>query len=81
MMMVVMVLLQVVVGLLVETMSTGRASKKMRSEFVGLFSFLLFWCFMPKGEKIREVNNFLTPWRGCYSRSFMFYPMRVVFVR
>ena len=42
--------------------------------------FFSFWCFMPKGEKIRGVNNLSMPWRGCCSRSFMFYPMRVVFI-
>ena len=43
--------------------------------------FFSFWCFMPKGENIRGINNFLMPWRVCCSRSFMFYPLRVVFVR
>ena len=68
---------------MVEMMLTRRASKKMRSEFVGLFSFFFFsfWCFMPKGEKITGFNDFSMPWRGCCSRSFMFYPIRVVFVR
>jgi len=38
-----------VVGLLVEMMSTGRAFKKMRSEFVGLSSLLLFLVLYAKG--------------------------------
>jgi len=59
-------------------MLIGRASKK-RSEFVGLSSFLLFLVLYAKGEKIRGLNNFLTP---CVrSWSFMSYPLRVVFVR
>ena len=54
MMMVLRRLLQVLVAM----MSIGRTSKKIRSEFIGLSSFLLFWCFMLKGEKIRGGNNF-----------------------
>ena len=76
MMMAILVLMRVVVGLLVEMMSIGRLSKKMRSEFIGLSSFLLFLVLYAKGEKIRGVNNFLTPWRGCCSRSFMSYLLR-----
>ena len=59
-MMVTLGLLQEVAGLLEVMMLIGRASKK-RSEFVVLSSFLFFLCFMPKGEKIRGINNFLTP--------------------
>ena len=46
------------VELLVVMMSIGRTSKKMRSELVGLSSFLLFLVLYAKGEKIRGVNNF-----------------------
>ena len=48
MMMAVRGLLQVV-GLLVARMSTGMTSKKMRSEFVAIFSFLLFLVLYAKG--------------------------------
>ena len=78
-------LLQEVAGLLEVMMLIGRASKK-RSEFVGLSSFLLFLVLYAKGEKIRGVNNFSTPWRGCCNRSFHVpsiesSPLRVVFAR
>jgi len=33
----------------VEMMLTGRSSKKMRSEFIGLYSFLLFLVLYAKG--------------------------------
>ena len=49
-MMVVMILLQAVVGLLVEMMSIRRTSK-MRSEFVGLSSFLLFLVLYAKDRE------------------------------
>ena len=46
------------VELLVGMMSIGTPSKKMRSKCWSFFFFFSFWCFMPKGEKIRGVNNF-----------------------
>ena len=49
MMMAILVLLPVVVGMLVEMMLIRRVSKKMRSEFVGLSSFLLFLVLYAKG--------------------------------
>ena len=49
MMMAVMVLPKVVVGLLVEMMLIGRASKKMRSELVDLSYFHLFLVLYAKG--------------------------------
>ena len=36
---------------------------------VGLSSFLLFWCFMSKGEKIRGVNNFFDAMEVVVARS------------
>ena len=58
MMVVVRRVLQVLVELLEGMMSIGTPSKKMRSEYWSFFFFFSFWCFMPKGEKIRVVNNF-----------------------
>jgi hypothetical protein len=49
--------LLVLVELVEATTLTGRISR--RSEFVDFFLlFSLFWCLLPKEEKIRGVNNF-----------------------
>jgi hypothetical protein len=43
---------------LVEAMTLTRRISR-RSEFVDFFLlFSLFWCLLPKGEKIRGDNNF-----------------------
>jgi hypothetical protein len=51
----------VLVGLVVATTLIGtRFRMSKRSEFVDFFLlFSPFWCLLPKGEKIRGVNNFL----------------------
>ena len=50
---------------------TRMASKKMRSEFVDLSSFLLlFGVLCQRGRKLEWSMTFSTPWRVCYSRSF-----------
>ena len=46
------------------------------------FLFFYFWCFMPKGEKIRGVNNFFDAVeRRLLQLESCLYPFRVVFVR
>jgi hypothetical protein len=73
-------LLQKVAGLLEVTTSIGRTSKT-KSECVDPSSFLRFLVLYAKGEKIRGVNNFLTPCACVCCRSVMSYPLRVVIVR
>ena len=52
-------------------MLTGMTSKKMRSEFVDLSSFLLLFSVLcQRGRKLEGSTTFLTPWRVCCSRSF-----------
>ena len=82
MMMVERRMLQVLVELLVGMMSIGTPSKRVRSECWFFFFFFSFWCFMPKGEKIRGVINFFdTLERRLLQLESCSYPYRVVFVR
>ena len=73
--------LQVLVELLVGMMSIETPFKRMRSECWSFFFYSLFWCFMPKGEKIRGVNNFFYAMeRRLLQLESCSYPFRVVFV-
>ena len=70
------------VELLVGMILIGTPSKRMRSECYFFLLFFSFWCFMPKGEKIRGVNNFFDAMeRRLLQLESCSYPFRVVFFR